>query len=401
MMMRFLTAGESHGPGLTIMVDGFPAGVPVDAAVINHQLKRRQGGYGRGGRMMIETDTVSFLGGVRQMRSTGAPIAMFIENRDYKNWIPVMDPQGDPNAENAQSKRFIRPRPGHADLAGYYKYGHEELRDVLERASARETAARVAAGGLARCLLEALGIQVVGYVAALGSTRFPEPDLLHTTPEHITQVCESNNLRAFTEDEAMLQSVRDTIDATRKAGDTLGGEVVAVVYGCPPGLGSYTQWDRKLDGQLAQAVMSIQAIKAVAIGEGAIAAETLGSQFHDEIRLNSEAHIYRPTNRAGGLEGGVTNGAPLVVRANMKPIATLLKALTSVNLETTQEEQAHFERSDVTAVPACASIVEAMTSYVVANAILEKFGTDSLAEIQRNMANYLTELKPPLQLPLG
>ncbi|MFM7469464.1 MAG: chorismate synthase [Vampirovibrionales bacterium] len=395
MMMRFLTAGESHGPGLTIMVDGFPAGVPVEAEVINHELKRRQGGYGRGGRMVIETDTVKFFGGVRQKHSTGAPVAMFIENRDYKNWIPVMDPQGDVDAEGAQSKRFIRPRPGHADLAGYYKYGHDELRDVLERASARETAARVAAGGLARCLLNALGIQVVGYVASLGTTRFPEPDLLQTTPHAITERCESNNLRAFTEDEALLQQVRDTIDATRKAGDTLGGEVVAVVYGCPPGLGSYTQWDRKLDGQLAQAVMSIQAIKAVAIGEGALAAETLGSQFHDEIRLNDVAHIYRPTNRAGGLEGGVTNGAPLVVRATMKPIATLLKALTSVNLETTQEEQAHFERSDVTAVPACASIVEAMTCYIVANAVLEKFGADSLTEIKRNMAHYLEALKPP------
>jgi chorismate synthase len=393
-MLRFLTAGESHGPGLTVMVDGFPAGVPVRAEVLNLQLKRRQGGYGRGGRQILETDQVQFHGGVRFGKSTGAPIALFIENKDHKNWLAIMAAQGD----ETDDRRFAKPRPGHADLAGYYKYGLSDLRDVLERASARETAARVAAGALARELLSAVGICVTGYVAQLGPHALPEPDPLAVTAAEITETAEANNLRAFCTDEAHLQQVRDTIDATRKAGDTLGGEVVCVVQGLPPGLGSYVQWDRKLDGQLAQAIMSIQAIKSVAIGDGAVAPATVGSQFHDEIRLTDDTRLFRPTNRAGGLEGGVTNGAPLVVRAAMKPIATLIKPLTSINLDTQQEEAAHFERSDVTAVPACCVIVEAMTAFVVARALLEKFGGDSLAEIQRNLAAYLADLKP---LPLS
>jgi chorismate synthase len=387
--MKFLTAGESHGPGLTIMLDNIPAGIPISSAAINIDLKRRQGGYGRGGRMAIETDQVQFKAGVRFGKTTGAPIALWVPNKDNSNWDGIMDAEGQPTDE----KSFVRPRPGHADLAGYYKYGLTDLRDALERASARETASRVAAGGVAKALLNAVGIQVFSYVHILGGKTLPFQEHLDYTTETEAFIAyvESNDLRCGS-DEATQEAIRRYIDEVRKKGSTLGGEVHCVAMGLPPGLGSYVQWDRKLDGQLAQAVMSIQAVKAFAVGDGELGSMVDGSNFHDEIRLTEAKAVVRPTNRAGGLEGGVTNGAPLLVKAWMKPIATLIKPLASINLETGVEEQAHFERSDVTAVPACAVVVEAMVALTLAKALMEKFGSDNLGDIQQAMEAYKARL---------
>jgi chorismate synthase len=386
--MKFLTAGESHGKGLTIILDDVPAGLELSSEAINLDLQRRQQGYGRGGRMAIEKDTIEFMAGVRFGKTTGAPIALFVANRDHKNWAGIMDAEGEPTDE----KRFSRPRPGHADLAGYYKYGLTDLRDALERASARETAARVAAGAVAKALLRSLDMDVMSHVVKLGGLAIP-PDSLPTDFYSLRNRAEANDLRCGADD-AFLAEVRQHIDATRKAGSTLGGVVEVLGLNLPPGLGSYVQWDRKLDGQLAQALMSIQAIKAVSIGDGAHGGDVSGVDFHDEITLDDEHRLARPTNRAGGLEGGVTNGQPLVCRATMKPIATLIKPLTSVNLDTQTEEKAHFERSDVTAVPAAAVVAEAMVALVLATAVQDKFGHDSVVEIKRNLQAYLEQLEP-------
>jgi chorismate synthase len=393
--MRFLTAGESHGKGLTVMIDDFPAGVPVRESFINEQLARRQIGYGRGGRMHIEKDQAEILSGIRFERSTGAPIALFIENRDFKNWTEVMAAQG-PRTEAAQAKQFVRPRPGHADLAGYYKYDHPDLRDVLERSSARETAARVAAGAVAQELLSALGIEIFSHVTTLGGLTIPEAERPESW-EALRERAEANDLRAVGSDDT-LAAMRQKVDEARMAGTTLGGEIEVVVLNAPPGLGSYVQWDRKLDGLLAQAVMSIQAVKSVSIGAGETGSLVPGSAFHDAIVAQPAAgeasSVTRPTNRAGGLEGGVTNGMPVIVKAVMKPIATMRTALASVNLETGQPEAAHFERSDVTAVAACGVVCEAMVAVVLARAILDKFGRDTLGDIQAALAHYQARLKP-------
>lgn len=395
MMMRFLTAGESHGPGLTVMIDNFPSGVPICSDTINTDLRRRQGGYGRGGRQKMEKDQIRILSGVRFGVSTGAPITLFIENKDHANWQGIMDAEGTPTDE----KSFIRPRPGHADLAGFYKYNLTDLRDALERASARETAARVAAGGVAKALLRACGMEVLSHVTKLGGIGItPEeyPDMNQSTEGWLAfqaQV-EANDLRCAGS-EATQAAIRSHIDTIRKEGSTLGGEVDCIAINVPAGLGSYVQWDRKLDGKLAQAVMSIQAVKAVSIGSGELGGTVDGSLFHDEIRLNSDDAVVRPTNRAGGLEGGVTNGSPVVVKAIMKPIATLIKPLMSVNLQTVAEEQAHFERSDVTAVPACAVVIEAMVAVVLVQALLDKFGEDHLGDIQAAIQAYQARLAPP------
>lgn len=390
--MRFLTAGESHGPGLTVLIDNFPAGVPLSSDAINADLRRRQGGYGRGGRQLLEKDAIRFLAGVRFGKSTGAPISLFIENKDFANWQGVMDAEGSPSDE----KRFIRPRPGHADLAAYYKYNLTDLRDALERASARETAARVAAGGIAKALLAACGIQVFSHVIRLGGIAMPMQEGLSYEADTAGFVAyvEANDLKSSS-DEATQTSVRALIDRTRMEGSTLGGVVEVVAVGCPPGLGSHVQWDRKLDGLLAQSLMSIQAVKAVSIGDGEQGGSVDGSLFHDAITLSPAKEITRPTNRAGGLEGGITNGQPLVLRAVMKPIATLLKPLDSVNLDTVEPELAHFERSDVTAVPACAVVSEAMVALTLAKALLEKFGQDTLGDVQIALRAYHDRLNPP------
>jgi chorismate synthase len=385
-MLRFLTAGESHGQALVVTVDGMPAGLQLDIDALNLQLRRRQGGYGRGRRMQIESDRAEVLSGVRHGVTTGAPIALLIRNRDWVNWQQTMyveaeKPEGATGAENRPD--VTRPRPGHADLAGAIKYGHSDIRDVLERASARETAARVAAGSLARQLLGRFGVRIASHVSAIGGVALPGNRLV-TFDEALA--LPDDPLRCA--DAQLQQQMITAIDAAKEAGDTLGGAFEVIATGVPPGLGSYVQWDRKLDGRLAQAMMCIHAIKAVGIGIGPEVAFRPGSRVHDEILPPShDADLpVRPSNNAGGLEGGVTNGQDLRVSGFMKPIATLMKPLRSVDLNTLQDAPAAIERSDVCAVPAAAVVGEAMVSFVLADAFLEKFGGDSIDEIERHRA---------------
>jgi chorismate synthase len=385
-MLRFLTAGESHGQALVVTVDGMPAGLQLDIDALNLQLRRRQGGYGRGRRMQIESDRAEVLAGVRHGVTTGAPIALLIRNRDWVNWQQTMyveaeKPEGATGAENRPA--VTRPRPGHADLAGAIKYGHTDIRDVLERASARETAARVAAGSLARLLLGRFGIRVASHVSAIGGVAVPDSRVVSFEE---ASALPDDPLRCA--DPELQQRMIEAIDAAKEAGDTLGGAFEVIVTGLPPGLGSYVQWDRKLDGRLAQAVMCIHAIKSVGIGIGPEVAFRPGSRVHDEILPpNTDAGApVRPSNNAGGLEGGVTNGQDVRVTGFMKPIATLMKPLRSVDLSTMQEAKAAIERSDVCAVPAAAVVGEAMVSFVLADAFLEKFGGDSIDEIERHRA---------------
>jgi chorismate synthase len=385
-MLRFLTAGESHGQALVVTVDGMPAGLQLDIDALNLQLRRRQGGYGRGRRMQIESDRAEVLAGVRHGVTTGAPIALLIRNRDWVNWQQTMyveseKPEGATGAENRPT--VTRPRPGHADLAGAIKYGHTDIRDVLERASARETAARVAAGSLARLLLGRFGVRIASHVSAIGGVALPDSRVVSFDE---ASALPDDPLRCA--DAELQQRMIAAIDAAREAGDTLGGAFEVIATGLPPGLGSYVQWDRKLDGRLSQAVMCIHAIKAVGIGIGPEVAFRPGSRVHDEI-LPPHADagaLVRPSNNAGGLEGGVTNGQDVRVTGFMKPIATLMKPLRSVDLTTLQNAPAAIERSDVCAVPAAAVVGEAMVSFVLADAFLEKFGGDSIDEIERHRA---------------
>ena len=382
-MLRFLTAGESHGQTLVVTLDGMPAGLQLDIDALNAQLRRRQGGYGRGRRMAIESDHVEILTGVRHGRTTGAPIALLVRNRDWVNWQQTMHveremPEG---ASGAQRPEVTRPRPGHADLAGAVKYGHHDIRDVLERASARETAARVAAGSLARQLLARFGVRIASHVSVVGDAMLAEGrtvsfDEARAIPEDAPLRCADPDVQ---------QRMITAVDTARDAGDTLGGAFEVIATGMPIGLGSYVQWDRKLDGRLAQALMCIHAIKAVGIGIGPEVAVRPGSRVHDEIRPASGAGApVRPSNNAGGLEGGVTNGEDVRVMGFMKPISTLMKPLRSVDLTTMREELAAIERSDVCAVPAAAVVGEAMVAFVLADAFLEKFGGDSIDEIERH-----------------
>jgi chorismate synthase len=383
-MLRFLSAGESHGQALVITLDGMPAGLDIDIDALNAQLRRRQGGYGRGRRMAIESDRAEILAGVRRGKTTGAPIAMLIRNRDWVNWQQTMHvehevPEG---ASGTKRPEVTRPRPGHADLAGALKYGHEDIRDVLERASARETASRVAAGSLARQLLARFGVRLASHVSSIGDVALPEDRVVSF--DEARAIDDEAPLRCA--DPQLQQKMIAFIDAAKEAGDTVGGSFEVIATGVPPGLGSYVQWDRKLDGRLAQAVMCIHAIKAVGIGVGPDVAFRPGSRVHDEIlppRTEAAAPV-RPTNRAGGLEGGVTNGQDVRLTAFMKPIATLMKPLRSVDLNTLTDAPAAIERSDVCAVPAAAVVGEAMVALVLADAFLEKFGGDSIEEIARH-----------------
>ena len=374
--MHFTTAGESHGPQLTILVTGIPAGLKLDRDRINRDLKRRQHGYGRGGRMKIESDEAEVTAGVRGGETLGGPIAMTIRNLDFENWQGAMDPWALDDAE-AHKRRVHAPRPGHVDLAGGMKYDRHDLRDVLERASARETAARVAAGAIAKELLRAFGIEIRSGVASVGPAG--DPDYAATWDE-LAAVDDESPLRAVNREHepAMMAAV----DHAREAGETLGGTIVVAARGVPVGLGSYVQWNEKLDGRIAQAILSIHAVKAVAIGDGVGAARRIGSEVHDALYYDDERRYHRTTNRAGGLEGGVTNGEDVVVRAFMKPISTLRRGLPSVDIETREPHRSQWERSDVTAVPACGVVCEAMLAIVLAGAMREKFGGDTLADMR-------------------
>lgn len=380
-MLRFLTAGESHGPALTVVVEGLPAGLPVDRTAIDADLRRRQGGYGRGGRMKIETDAVEVLSGVRHGRTLGSPVTLVVRNRDHENWRDVMSP--DPQPREAKRRRALkRPRPGHADLSGALKYLTEDLRDVVERASARETTSRVAAGALARALLTAAEVELRSHVTRIGKASIPDGPPIPF--ERLASVEESPVRCAHAETSAAMIA---EIDRAKREGNTVGGIFEVVVRGLPPGLGSFSQWDRRLDGRLAQALMSIQAVKAVAVGSGFEAGETSGAAFHDEILYDDDRGLHRASNRAGGLEGGVTNGEELRARAVVKPIPTLLLPLRSIDLRTKQPASASVERSDTCVVPAAGVVGEAMVCLVVADALLDKFGGDSLAEFLGHLAD--------------
>src|SRR3954449_13627726 len=387
-MVRFLTAGESHGRALIVILEGIPAGLPIDIDAITADLKRRQGGYGRGRRMAIESDRADILSGVRAGETIGGPIAMSIENRDWVNWQHTMrtTTEPPPDAGGARRATVTRPRPGHADLAGVAKYGRTDVRDILERASARETAARVAAGAVARQLLQRAGIRITSHVFSIGQARLAEGTVV--TFDQAAALSPDAPLRCIDAD--VERQMIDEIDRARDAGDTKGGGFEVIATGVPVGLGSYIQWDRKLDGRLAQAMMSIPAIKAVGIGLGPEAAARPGSRVHDEIvpdpGRTRPTGVSRPSNNAGGLEGGVTNGEDVRVTASMKPISTLMKPLRSVDLATMTPSPAAIERSDVCAVPAAAVVGEAMVSLVLADALLERFGGDSIVGLDRAMA---------------
>jgi chorismate synthase len=383
---RFLTAGESHGEGLTAVIEGLPAGLPLTEADIDADLARRQRGYGRGGRMKIERDHAHISSGVRWGVTLGSPLTLNIQNRDWENWKDTMA-VGDPPA-GTPAKAVTRPRPGHADLAGAMKYGHRDIRNVLERSSARETTARVAVAGVARRLLREFGITILSHVTEIGGVRIGP---LALPWDEIARRAEASEVRCA--DPEAERAMIEAIDAAKGKGDTLGGVFEVVALGCPVGLGSYVHWDRKLDGRLAQAFCSIHAIKGAEVGMGFDAARRPGSEVHDEILLDPAGGFTRGTNSAGGLEGGVTNGQPVVVRAAMKPISTLRRPLRSVDVETKSPVEAVVERSDVCAVPAAGVVGEAMMAIVLAEAFLTKFGGDSLEEIRRNYGAYQDYLK--------
>ena len=391
-MIKFITAGESHGPALVSIVEGLPAGLPLLADHVDKELARRQQGYGRGRRMQIEQDRVEFLSGVRAGETLGSPIAMLIRNRDWKNWEEIMDPApraGD--ATDGRKRQVTRVRPGHADLTGVLKYDREDARDILERASARETTARVAAGAVAKRLLAEFGVTIGSHLVHLGGIEADRPQEM---PADINAAADQSPLRTLDPNAEAHMIAR--IDAAKADGNTLGGICEVVVDGLPVGLGSHVSWDRKLDGRLAGAMLSIPAVKGAEIGLGFEAARRVGSEVHDEIALAPNrprtGNVRRKTNRAGGLEGGMTTGEPLVIRVAMKPISTLMRPLGTVDTKTAAPAEASVERSDVTAVPAMGVIAEAMAALVLANAFVEKFGGDSLAEIRRNYDAYIAHI---------
>ena len=389
MIFRFLTSGESHGKCLNAVIDGVPSGIRIDTDFINAELAKRQIGYGRGGRMKIEKDSAKILSGVRHGFSIGSPICLEIENKDWENWIIPMNTEPVENTlENTQminSKKITNVRPGHADFAGALKYNHIDVRNILERSSARETAARVAVGAVAKCILKEFDIESISCVTQIGSVEANVPENVFA----IRDLIEKSELR--TADYESAENMKKEIDKAKSLGDTLGGKFKVFYKNVPVGLGSHVQWDRKLDGLLAQAVMSIQAVKAVEIGLGSKVAETFGSMTHDEIFVENGKYI-RKTNNAGGIESGISNGEDIVITASMKAIPTMLKPLNSIEIDTKKQVQAHFERSDVCAVPACAVVAEAMGAIIIADAMLEKFSHDSILEMKRNFNSYINQI---------
>lgn len=392
-MLRWLTAGESHGPALTAVLEGMVAGVKITSAELDAQLARRRLGFGRSPRMGFETDKIEFLGGVRHGITQGGPISIRIENAEWPKWEKVMSADPVDPAELAGLSRnepLTRPRPGHADLPGMQKYGFDEARPVLERASARETAARTVLGTVARGFLrQLLDVEVISHVVSIGSAQAPEGEL--PRPEHLAMIDESP-VRAF--DPAATEAMVAEVEAVKAAGDTVGGVIEVIAYGLPPGLGSHVHWDRRLDARLAGALMGVQAMKGVEIGDGFTTARRWGSQAHDEIdRANGVTGVSRRTNRAGGLEGGITNGEPLRVRVGMKPISTVPRALATVDVRTGEAAVAIHQRSDVCAVPRAGVVLESVVALVLADAALEKFGGDQLGETRRNAEGYLKSLQ--------
>jgi chorismate synthase len=395
-MLRFTTAGESHGKALVATVEGLPAGLPVTAEWVNRELARRMQGYGRGARMKIERDQIEWLSGVRAGETLGSPVAMLIPNRDWTNWEDVMAYEAADTPGELRRRRVTRPRPGHADLAGVLKYDRLDARDILERASARETTARVAAGALAKRLLHEFGVEIGSHVVSLGGIEVARGEL----PVPLNDAADQSEIRVL--DRTAEAEIIRRIDAAKQAGDTLGGEVEVVARGVVVGLGSHVSWDRKLDGRLAGMLMSIPAVKAVEIGMGFETAWRPGSEVHDPIESGADGQrgggadprggFRRPTNNAGGLEGGITTGEPVVVKVGMKPISTLMSPLPTVDLASGQPAKAVSERSDITAVPAMGVIAEAVVALVLADAMLEKFGGDSLAEMRRNYDGYVAAL---------
>ncbi|WP_375103448.1 chorismate synthase [Paenibacillus sp. RS8] len=387
MSLRYLTAGETHGPQLTAIIEGLPSNLTLDFEELNFQLQRRQKGYGRGRRMQIEKDTAQIVGGVRHGYTTGAPVALVVENKDWTHWKNIMNIEPIPGSDE-EKRRVNRPRPGHADLNGGLKYNHTDLRNVLERSSARETAARVACGAVARQLLAVFGVKVAGQVIRIGEIEAPANDL---PIDELIERTEQSSVRVV--DKETEQKMEAYIDQIKEEGDSIGGIVECIVEGLPIGLGSYVQSDRKLDGAIAGAVMSINAFKGVEIGIGFEAGKLRGSQVHDEIMYEASKGYYRASNRLGGFEGGMTNGMPVVVRGVMKPIPTLYKPLQSVDIDTKEPFTAQVERSDACAVPAACVVLESVVAWEIAKAFLDKFGGDSLEEIKANYENYLSQLE--------
>ncbi len=394
-MLRWLTAGESHGPELVAVLEGLPAGVPVTTDYVQVALARRRLGFGRGARMKFEKDEVSLSGGIRHGSSMGGPVAITIANTEWPKWEQIMsaDPVDSSLLTGARAEALTRPRPGHADFTGMQKYGFLDSRPILERASARETAARVALGSVAASFLSELGIRLVTHTVAIGTAQLPS---LYTfpTPSDVDAIDE-NPVRAFHTQTGELMVAE--IEECHKAGDTLGGVVETLVYGLPPGLGSFVHWDRRLDSQLAGALMGIQAIKGVEVGDGFETTRRRGSVAHDEIIRDENGVVHRSTDRAGGIEGGMSNGEILRVRAAMKPISTVPKALATIDVSTGDEAKAHHQRSDVCAVPAAGIVAEAMVALVLANSVLEKFGGDSVAETKRNLDSYIAAIPAVLR----
>lgn len=392
--MRWLTAGESHGPELVAILEGLPAGVPVTTEDVQNALARRRLGFGRGARMKFELDEVKLSGGVRHGLTQGGPVAITIQNTEWPKWEKIMssDPVNESELEGARAEALTRPRPGHADFTGMQKYGFLDARPVLERASARETAARVALGEVAARFLKSLGIELVTHTVAIGpifntDASLPKPSDVNTLDDDPVR-CFSSSVSA-----AMVAEIEDC----HKAGDTLGGVVETLVYGLPPGIGSYVHWDRRLDSQLAGALMGIQAIKGVEVGDGFETTRRRGSLAHDEIEKDASGVVHRTSGRAGGIEGGMSTGEILRVRTGMKPISTVPKALATIDVSTGEATKAHHQRSDVCAVPAAGIVAEAMVALVIANAVLEKFGGDSVAETKRNMQSFLDSIPAVLK----
>lgn len=389
-MLRWITAGESHGPELVAVLEGLPAGIAITTADVQDALARRRLGYGRGARMKFEQDEVSLSGGVRHGLTMGGPVAITVANTEWPKWQDVMsaDPVDESKLSGARAEALTRPRPGHADFTGMQKYGFLDSRPVLERASARETAARVALGAVASSFLNSLGIQLVTHTVGIGPV-MASPDLDLPEPSDVAAIDE-DPMRCFNAE--LSAAMISEVDECHKDGDTLGGVVETLVYGLPPGLGSFVHWDRRLDSQLAGALMGIQAIKGVEVGDGFETARRRGSVAHDEIQRDNNGVVHRLTDRAGGIEGGMSNGEVLRVRAAMKPISTIPKALATIDVATGEAAKAHHQRSDVCAVPAAGVVAEAMVALVLANSVLEKFGGDSLAETKRNLDSYLENI---------